>query len=44
MSYRIYFATNSAFTGATFQTFPAHGTHDNVFIVSSLTNVPTSSK
>jgi Putative Ig domain/IPT/TIG domain len=39
-SYRIYSATNSSFTGATFQTFPAHGTHDNVFIVSSLTNAP----
>ena len=39
-SYRIYSATNSSFTGATFQTFPAHGTHDNVFIVSGLTNVP----
>src|SRR6266550_2280231 len=39
-SYRIYSATNSSFTGATFQTFPAHGTHDNVFIVSGLTNAP----
>ena len=39
-SYRIYSATNSSFTGATVQTFPAHGTHDNVFIVSGLTNAP----
>jgi hypothetical protein len=37
-SYRLYVATNSSFTGATVQTFPARGTNDNVFISGSLTN------
>jgi hypothetical protein len=39
MSYKIYAATDTAFTkNLVVQTFPAHGTHDNVFIMSNLTN------
>src|SRR6185312_16062187 len=37
-SYKIYVANNSAFTGAVAHTIPAHGTHDNVSILSGLTN------
>ena len=38
-SYKIYAATNTGFTNnLVVQTFPAHGTHDNVFIMSNLTN------
>jgi hypothetical protein len=38
-SYKIYAATDTAFTqNLVTQTYPAHGTHDNVFIMGNLTN------